>query len=148
MFRRITFSLLLAASLLSGVSVADEHSTRMGDFTIHYNALSTATLNPDIAKAYGLTRSKYRGLLNVSVIKEAAGTTGTSAPANVDVNIVTLTGQKSRIPMRMIQEQTAVYYIGEFPVVDQQTLNFEIVVKPEGAGESKTIQMSQQFFTE
>jgi len=137
-----------AVALLSSLPVMAEHSTQAGQYTIHHNAFTADTLNPDVARAYGFQRSKYRGLLNVSVIKEQAGTTGTSTPAAVDVDIVNLTGQKSRIPMREIKDKDAVYYMGEFPVYNRQTINFEIQVKPQGEAESHSVKMSQEFYTE
>lgn len=139
-----TAALACAASL----PALAENSTKADGYTIHHNAFSADTLNPEVAKAYGLQRSKYRGLLNVTVIKDEPGTTGIPQPAAVDVDIVTLSGQKSRIPMRQLGDQKAIYYIGEFPVYDQQTINFEIRVKPQGAESTHTMKMSQQFFTD
>ena len=71
-----------------------------------------------------------------------------STPAEVAVDIVNLTGQKSRIPMREIKDKDAVYYMGEFPVYNRQTINFDIQVKPEGDAERHLVKMSQEFFTE
>lgn len=142
-------TVLAAAGLIVGApTLADDHSTKAGQYTIHHNAFTADTINPDVALAYGIQRSKYRGLLNVSVIKEQAGTTGQSTPATVDVDIVNLTGQKSRIPMREIKDKDAVYYIGEFPVYNQQTIDFEIQVRPEGETQAHSVRMSQEFFTE
>ena len=148
MYRQLSLAALAAAALVSQLPVMAENSTQAGQYTIHHNAFTADTLNPDVARAYGFQRSKYRGLLNVSVIKEQAGTTGTSTPAAVDVDIVNLTGQKSRIPMREIKDKDAVYYMGEFPVYNRQTINFEIKVKPQGEAESHSLKMSQEFFTE
>ena len=149
MKRREFFGLLAAATLLAPLSAAAENSTTMGGYTIHHNAFTSDTLTPEVAKAYGFQRSKYRGLLNVSVIKDKAGTTGTPVPARVEAKIVTLTGQSSRLPMREIKEQDeAVYYIGEFPVHNEQTINFVIDVTPQGVEETFTMRMDHQFFTE
>ena len=125
-----------------------ENSSKFGDFTIHHSAFSSDTLNADVARAYGIQRSKRRGLLNVSVIKEAAGTTGKSVPAQVEVDIVNIAGQRSAIPMRELKDKDAIYYLGEFPVHDQQTIEFEIEARPQGAGETYKMDMSQQFFTD
>lgn len=141
-------TLLGALTALAAFPVLAENSTKAGGYVIHHNAFSADTLSPDVAKAYGIQRSKYRGLLNVSVIKEEAGTTGTPTPARVEVNTVNLTGQKSRISMRELKDQGAIYYIGELPVHDQQTVNFVIDVTPEGSTETFSTKLSQQFFTE
>ena len=148
MYRQLSLAALAATALVCQLPVMAENSTQAGQYTIQHNAFTADTLNPDVARAYGFQRSKHRGLLNVSVIKEQAGTTGTSTPAAVDVDIVNLTGQKSRIPMREIKDKDAVYYMGEFPVYNRQTINFEINVKAQGATESHSVKMSQEFYTE
>ena len=139
---------LLAAGLsLSLPAVATETSTSADGYVVHHNAFSADTLSPAIAQRYGIQRSKARGVLNVSVIKEKAGTTGTPTAARVEVQATNLTGQQQRVPMREVKEQEAVYYLGEFPVKDQETLNFTIEVTPEGATKAIKAVTSQQFFT-
>jgi hypothetical protein len=141
--------LLCALSLLLPLAAGAENSTSVEGYTVHHNAFTSDTLTPDVASAYGIQRSKYRGLLNVSVIKEAKGTTGTPVPAQVEAKIVTLTGQTSPLAMREIKEgNEAVYYIGEFPVHDEQTLDFVIEVIPQGAKKAIMMRMDQQFFTD
>jgi len=139
---------LLAIALLTPLLAVAENSTTAGGYTVHYNAFTTATLTPEIAKAYGIQRSKFRGMLNVSVIEEKEGTTGRSVPARVDVKAVILTGQSTPLPMREIKEQDAVYYVGEFPVQNEEKVNFVIEATPEGATETFVIHMEQQFFTD
>ena len=148
MKRRNFCALLLASALLTPLSALAENSTTAGGFTIHHNAFPTSTLTPEVAKAYGIQRSKVRGMLNVSVIKEKEGTTGTSVPARVDVKTLILTGQTSRLPMREIKEQDAVYYVGEFPVQNGEKINFVIEATPEGTTEAFVINMEQQFFAD
>jgi hypothetical protein len=99
------WSALTITGLVFTLSAAAEDSTRAGEFTIHHTAFGADTLSPEVARSYGIQRSKARGLLNVSVVKEKPGTTGTSAPATVDVDIVNLTGQRSRVPMREIKDR-------------------------------------------
>lgn len=147
MHRSLTLAAAVASLLIAQPTLA-ENSTRGGEFTFHHNAFTADTLSPDVARAYGVQRSKHRGLLNVSVIKEQPGTTGTSTPATVDVDIVNITGQKSHLPMREIKDKDAVYYLGEFPVSNRQTIDFEIKVKPQGQGEAQVMKMSQEFYTE
>ncbi|KPJ91631.1 MAG: hypothetical protein AMJ53_11250, partial [Gammaproteobacteria bacterium SG8_11] len=46
-------------------------SQSFGDYTIYYSAFTSDTLQPAIAKTYGITRSKNLGLLSVSIVKKA-----------------------------------------------------------------------------
>src|SRR4051812_23157766 len=44
-----------------------------GDYEMHYNAVRTDQLTADIARAYGIERSKNKVLLNVSVLNHSNG---------------------------------------------------------------------------
>jgi hypothetical protein len=141
-------SLYLVLSLLFFTSLNSwaENSTSFPGFTVHHNAISTDTLSPEIASQYHIQRSKYRGLLNVSVIQSVPGTTGKPMEAIVMAKATNIRGQMISIPMRKIVEQDAIYYIGEFRIADQETLNFEVSVKPRGETRFQKVKLSQQFF--
>ncbi|MCU7944249.1 MAG: DUF4426 domain-containing protein [Candidatus Thiodiazotropha sp. (ex Cardiolucina cf. quadrata)] len=123
-----------------------ENSTAIPGFTIHHNAIPSASLEPSIARQYGIQRSKYRGMLNVSVIKSVEGTTGEPSEAVVLAKANNIRGQLISIPMRKITEGDAVYYIGEFRIADQEKLNFEIQVQPKGETRYYTAKLSQEFY--
>ncbi len=133
------FSLPLAAEQTETVTSIPGHS-------IHHNVITTDSLTPEIARTYNIERSKSRGMLNVSVIKETPGTTGEAVPAEIKASIVNLTGQVNDLNLREIREGKAIYYIGEFGVTDQETLKFNLRVKPQGAPQSYKAQISHQFF--
>ena len=136
-------ALVLACLPLAGVA---ENSTDIPGYIIHHNAFTTDTLSPEVARHYQLTRSKNRGMLNVSVIKGVPGTTGRSVRAEVTAQAVNLAGQSREIELREITDGDAIYYIGDFRVTHQETLNFTLQVTPEGSTESYTARLSQEFF--
>ena len=138
---------LLAISLLAPLAAAAKDSTVADGYVIHHNAFTADVLDPAVAQRYGIQRSKQRGVINVTVIKEKPGTTGMPTAARVEVSAASLTGQNLRVPMRELKEQEAVYYIGEFPVQDQETLDFAIEVTPEGTSKGIKARARQQFFT-
>jgi hypothetical protein len=131
---------------LAAQPVWAENSTTIPGYTIHHNAIPSASLAPDIARQYGIQRSKYRGMLNVSIIKNVEGTTGQSAEAAVMAKANNIRGQLISIPMRKVTEGDAIYYIGEFRIADQETLNFEIKVQPKGERRFYTAKLSQDFY--
>ncbi|MEN8166105.1 MAG: DUF4426 domain-containing protein [Pseudomonadota bacterium] len=138
--------LILLLFMLLSYSAWAENSTSIPGYTIHHNAIPSATLDPAIAKQYRIQRSKYRGMLNVSVIKEIPETTGKSVEAIVMAKATNIRGQLISIPMRKVTESEAIYYIGEFRIADQETLNFELQVKPRGETRFHKAKLSQQFF--
>ena len=121
-----------------------ENSGSVGNYIVHYNALSTESLPPAVARAYGITRSKNRGLLNISVLKKGGGYQGVEAV--IDVSATNLTGQLRNINLRKIEEQNAVYYVSEFSVADRETLDFSIKVTT-ADNQTGNFNLRQQFFT-
>ena len=124
---------------------AGESMKDIGDHIVHFSAQSTDALSPDVARAYNIVRSKNRAMLTVSVLRKSDNK---SAPAEVTVKTVNLTGQLKNVAMRRIDEQDAVYYIGETPVAHRETLIFDITVTPEGAAGSSEVRFKREFFTD
>ena len=135
---------IICALLLGLHSLASAESSQVvGDYVVHFNALSTESLPPAVARAYGITRSKNKGLLNISVLRKGGNFEGVEA--DIEVSATNLTGQLREINLRKIQEQNAIYYISEFSVADQETLDFSIKVT---TADNKTgnMKLRQQFF--
>ena len=138
--------LLAALCLCSVAAVAHaEISQKFGPLEIHYNALTTDELLPEVARAYKIERSKTRGMVTLSVLKKNKLGALTPVPAKLTVYATNLTQQLSNITMREIKEGSAIYYIGEFRVAPPDTLKFNATV--EVAGEPKyDMTFDQKFF--
>ena len=126
---------------------AAENSKQFGEYVVHYNAFTSDTLAPDIARRYGFVRSKNRGLLNITVLKSGSGATGVPVTAQVRATATNLTGQLKTLSVREVREREAIYYIGEFRVADAETLRFNVEVQPDGDRQWHRVVFSQQFFT-
>ena len=138
--------LLAALCLCSVAAVAHaEISQKFGPLEIHYNAITTDELLPEVARAYKIERSKTRGLLTVSVLKQNNMGVASPVPAKISVYATNLSQQLANIEMREIREGTAIYYLGEFRLAPPDTLKFTATV--EVAGEPKReMVFNQQFF--
>ncbi len=116
---------------------------------MHYNALNTNLLPPQVAQAYGIVRSPSRALLNVTVLRKVLDTPGTPTSAAVAATATNLTGQLREIEIREIREsEGAVYYIGQFPIHNMETYRFEISVAIQAEPEPLMVRFKQQFYTE
>lgn len=144
---RVLFAVTGAALIASAAALA-ETSTRVGDYSIQHNAITTDMLDPQVAEANGILRSRFRGMLHVALVKGPADTKGRSIAAGVEARASAPRSEASRVPMREIRTESGVSYIGEFPVKDRQTLVFEIEVAPEEAAETFRVSMEQQFFVD
>ena len=144
----ISFLILLGILTLPDTGEAQQ-SQDFGEYVVHYNALNTNFIPPQVAKGYGIHRSSSRALLNITVLKKVMDTPGTAVKANVTASGTNLTGQRREIDIREIKEaEGAIYYIGELPVHNLETYNFTVEVHPEGESNPLVVKFRQQFYTE
>ncbi len=153
----ISFSLLALIAACGGpgdsasvpeAQPAGATSADIGEFVVHFSAQSTDQLPPDVARAYNIVRSKNRAMLNVSIIRKSDNS---PVAGEVTVQTVNLTGQLKSVTMRKIEEPgdvVAIYYIGETPVANRETLVFDITVRPDGAARSSDVRFKREFFTD
>ncbi|MDX1625867.1 MAG: DUF4426 domain-containing protein [Wenzhouxiangellaceae bacterium] len=136
----------LAAILsLPGTARAQQAET-FGPYEVHYSTLNTNLLSPEIARAYGIRRAGTQAMLNVTVIHSE---TGEAMHARVDATATNLTGQRRDIELRELEDDDAIYYIGTFRVHDEEILNFQVDVVPEGHEQGPLeIRFREQFFTD
>jgi esterase/lipase superfamily enzyme len=118
-----------------------------GEFEMHYNAVRTDQLTADIARAYGIERSKNKVMLNVSMLHKAPDSNATS-PADADISVIAhnLNGQQKDIQLRRIAENAATYYIGEVSFSGAETLVFEIKATPTGSTTPIEATLTREFF--
>ncbi|UVK88122.1 DUF4426 domain-containing protein [Pseudomonas sp. B21-051] len=129
----------LSASAMAADVIKSERQETFGDVTVHYNTFNSTYLQPDIAKAAELIRSKNQGVINVSVIKD-----GKPLIANVTGTVKDLTSQSVPLNFRQVTEQGAIYYVAQYPVEQQETRTFEI--KVQNGDKINTINFNQELF--
>ncbi len=153
MLPRIKTNLLfLSLTLLFGfgqISKADT-SHDLGQYIVHYNTVATTFLNRKVAQAYNIKRSKNKAMITVAIIKKQPGTTGIPVEGMVSVYSTNLSNQLKQIKLRKITEEggKAIYYIGEFKVNNNETLNFTLSVSPENKKPPTTIKFQKHFFVD
>ena len=144
---RQAFSWLVGLALLLPITASADNSKDFGQFVIHYNAMATDVVPAQVARKYRITRSKNRGMINITVLKKVLGSPGQPVHARVEVNAQNLAGQGRTIHVREIREGNAIYYIGEFGVANEETLKFDVRARPQGAQDFVEVQFSQDFYT-
>lgn len=137
MLRRLAFALLLA----TGTAAARGLETT-GDYQVHYSAFASGFLTPEIAREYGILRSRTRGVLLVSV-KRA----GEPATPPTEAWVSAGSGQPEPLPLRAVRTDGTVSFLGSFAIADGESRRFRILVTPPDAAPLE-ITFSQQFFDE
>lgn len=123
-------------------------SKDFGDYVVHFVAISTDQLTPEVAKTYNIVRSKNRALLNVSILKKAEGTTGQPVPGSVAALVANDTGQMKDAKLREIREGDAIYYIADFAVSNAEMLIFTVDVTPINETSRFSVRFTRTFYDE
>ena len=146
--RRTSLFILMLLVFLNLPAVAwAGTSQNFGDYTVYYSAFTSDTLQPAIAKTYGITRSKSLGLLSVSIVKKSLSPLGTPVKGTVKAEATNLTGQLKTVEIREVDDGSAVYYLSEIYVSHKEVLDFTLYVTPEGESSPFVVKFRQQFYT-
>jgi hypothetical protein len=141
------FRTFFAAMLLLGAGTASAQQLVSGDLILHYSALPTLQLQPEVARQYGLTRSAGRALLNVAVRRTQADGSDIAVAATVSASATNLAGQRQDLRMREVREGDAIYYLAEARISDGETLRFELSATVDGAPRPLAVRFQQDFYT-
>jgi hypothetical protein len=117
-----------------------------GDYSLHYNALRTDSLTPEVARSYGIQRSANRVMLTVTMLKKDAQTQGKPVDGTVEVAAYNLNGQMKGIEMRRVSEGDAIYYIGEVSISGVENLVFDISATPTGEAAPLKVKLQREFY--
>lgn len=116
-----------------------ERLQRFGDLEVHYNVFNSSFLQPDIAKASNLVRSKTLGVLNVVVLRD-----GKSVPASVSGEVKNLLGQRKALDFQDVKEGDAQYHMAQFKMSEREVLTFNLKIQAGGA--SHDLNFDQEVF--
>ncbi|WP_108944250.1 DUF4426 domain-containing protein [Shewanella halifaxensis] len=144
MIRSLTTMLVLLLCLSNNAFA--EQKEKVGNFDIHYVALSSTFLTPSIAKSYGIKRSSYTGIINIAVL-DTSVEGNPAVPVELSGVANNLLDARIDLKFREIREGDAIYYIAEVPYRDDQEINFKIAVKYDKKLNT-TLTFKQKFYVE
>jgi len=139
------FSAAILLGALISTSAFAENMKKMGNMNIHYIALGATFFTPEVARAYGIERSKYNGLVNISVLDNSKEGT----PAKV-VKITgtarNLLGQKKELDFQEVKEGDAIYYLAQVAYRNDETISFDLIISD--GNESHNLKFKQKFYVD
>lgn len=146
----IALAIALAIALCLTLAAGDARSQQaedLGSHLVHYSAINTSQLTPQVASAFGIQRSASRALLNLAVLGKNDEGMDRPVRARIQVQAVNLAGQRREVELREVTEQDAIYYIGSFRIHNEERITFRISVQPEDyPGPAREFSFQQQFF--
>lgn len=140
--RILTTFLLLAGVALSFQTSAEQKKT-LGSWDVHYIAVNTTFLTPEVAKAFGIVRSKNSTLVNISILDKR-----TKKAQNVEItgNARDLLGSQKQLEFKKVTEGEAIYYLATMSFEDQERYRFTI--KMNQGNNNQTLKFEQKLYKE
>jgi hypothetical protein len=135
-------------NIQENVLPATESAKDFGDYVLYFNAINTDQLSPDIAREYGIVRSKSRAMLNVSIHHKLPDGRAEAVTGAVSASATNLNGQFKTMTLREVREEDAIYYIGELAITDGEVLIYTIDATPINDPSRFTVRFKKQFFIE
>lgn len=126
----ITLSLLAFSFSLTTQASEPQLVQQFDNYDVHYSIFNTSFLTPEIAKSYGITRSKNQALINIAVIRQNkdGSSEGVAAIVKGTVRDLIHTNDLDFFPVR---EEKAIYYLSPLRISDNQDVYFDISVQPD-----------------
>ncbi|MDX1391870.1 MAG: DUF4426 domain-containing protein [Rheinheimera sp.] len=129
--------------LLLGLSISftanAEQKKQLGDWHVHYIAFPAPMLTPEIAQHYGLQRSKYNAIINISVLDDDTQQAQKVSVSGVAKNLL---GQQIPLDFKQVTEGDAVYYLAQLSFQHKQQFNFTIDITQGDATEQLTFEQT------
>ena len=120
-----------------------EQKQELGKWDVHYIALNTTFLTPEVSKQYGIVRSKFNALINISVLdrqdKSAQSVILTGEAKN-------LLGVIKKLNFKQVTEGKAIYYLALLPFSDLE--QYRITVNINDGLEQKNLKFQHKFYAD
>jgi len=122
-----------------------ENMKKIDNVDVHYIAFGATFLTPKIAKAYNIERSRYNGVINISVLNNTeknkpAKRVAISGKARNDL------GQIKSLEFEEVIEGDAIYYLAQVKYSHEETFYFDITLN-DGSG-NKSFKFKQKFYVD
>lgn len=126
------FKFIISALVLLSAFHSQATETKVGSWTVHYSALPSTFLTPEVARSYQIERSRYNGILNIAIHDKD----GKSQQVNLSGEGKTLIGTVRQLEFQTVREGDAIYYIAEYPYRNEDNVLFTIDIQgPSQGGE-------------
>lgn len=142
MSRQIGLWLGLTAAFISFGTLA-EQKMQLGEWDVHYIVVNSTFFSPEIAREYGIVRSKYNALVNISVLESD---TQKAQIVGMEGSATNLLGTEKALTFKRVQEGEAIYYLAVLPFRDQETYRFAIRIQR--GNDSQTLKFQQKMYVD
>ncbi|KPH91217.1 DUF4426 domain-containing protein [Pseudoalteromonas sp. S1610] len=147
MQRLIKFCFIACLALAFNAHSAQEQGAQykeLGPWQVHYIAFPSTFIQPQIAKAYDLERSGYKGIVNISILKNDADKA--AQKATLQGTAKNLLGNKQTLNFKEVVEGDSIYYLAQVDYTNEEILRFEIEIQQ--GNQFQTLKFKQKFYVD
>jgi hypothetical protein len=120
-----------------------EQKQELGSWDVHYMALNSTFLTPQVAKKYGIVRSKFNGLINISVLDRQDKAAQSVVLIGEAKNLL---GVIKPLTFKQVTEGKAIYYLAVLSFSDLE--QYRISVDINNGLEQKTLKFQHKFYAD
>lgn len=138
-------AMLPALLLLAAVSnpLQAEQKKQLGPWDVHYIAMPSTLIEPAIAGNYKIERSKFNGLVNISVLNSSDQK---AQQVTISGSAKNLLGQQKTLNFTQVSEGEAIYYLAQLPYRNEERLSFVIDISQ--GNQSQQLKFEHTFYVE
>ncbi|WP_306519091.1 DUF4426 domain-containing protein [Rheinheimera sp.] len=134
-------TLVLFTSVLSPAQA--EQKKQLGNWDVHYIAMPSTLIEPAIASNYKIERSKFNGLINISVLNSKDQK---AQQVSLSGSAKNLLGQQKTLIFQQVTEGDAVYYLAQLPYRNEERLSFVIDISQ--GNQNQQLKFEHTFYVE
>lgn len=134
--------ILLTFCLFTRISSA-EQKVALGTWDVHYMALNSTFLTPEVAQQYAIVRSKFNGVINVSVLDKQSQKAQSLVVSGEAKNLL---GVVKNLTFKEVQEGDAIYYLAVLPFSDQE--RYRITLRLNDGSSKQEFTFEHKFYAE
>lgn len=141
LFTAMLPALLLFAAVASPVQA--EQKKQLGPWDVHYIAMPSTLIEPAIASTYKIERSKFNGLVNISVLNSSDQK---AQQVTLSGSAKNLLGQQKTLNFTQVVEGEAIYYLAQLPYRNEERLSFVIDIRQ--GNQNEQLKFEHTFYVE
>lgn len=134
---------MLSLGLVFSSHLRAEQKQELGSWEVHYIALNSTFLTPQVAKQYSIVRSKFNGLINISVLDRQSKVAQSPVLTGEAKNLL---GVVKKLTFKQVVEGKAIYYLAVLPFSDRE--QYRISININDGTEQKTLKFQHKFYAD
>lgn len=119
--------LLMSIMMCWSITANAEQYQQFSNLEVHYIAIPSTFIQAAIAKQYNIKRSKNNALLNIAILDKSKSKQ--AVQAELTGTGKNLLGQSHSLIFTEIKEGDAIYYLANYPFINEEIVNFKIHIK-------------------